>query len=540
MVSIPVVSRGKHPRSLPEYVLVQPPPQHPQSSVVGFDVSWMFTSTEKSEFRMRNGLTSYCFPNLQPLVTGSLLLLVMLVLVENTAAKLDFRHHSNAELQKYLASVNKKYPHITKLHSIGNSIQDTPLLVLIISESVHQHITLKPHVKYIGNIHGNEVVGRELLLHLIDYLVTNYRRNSTVTRILQTSVVHILPTINPDGYAVAKQGDCNGSAGRYNTLYSDLNRDFKDNPSSPNIQPETRAIMDWIRSNTFALSASLHGGAVVVNYPFDYRKGYSHGPAYFTSPDDDVFVYLALNYSRSHYDMHQSINCSQKEYFKDGITNGAAWYPVEGGMQDYNYYHGVMELTLELSCCKYPTAATLPAFWAKNKRAIINFLKLVHMGVKGLVVDERRRPIMKARLSIGDRYISFRSSRYGEYWRLLLPGRYVLKVKARGFRDYLSPPFQVRSGRVHRLDVVMTRRNSLTTDRTKLRKTTGLLREVTTHNVIGMRRTTRPMQTTRRHGYGVIAKSNEDKHSKAHILQVTNLSLYALQWAIIFTFKHSL
>ena len=50
-------------------------------------------------------------------------------------------------------------------------------------------------------------------------------------------------------------------------------------------------------------------------------------------------------------------------------------------MQDYNYvWASCYELTLELSCCKYPPAAELPAFWEANRNALITFLLKVHMG----------------------------------------------------------------------------------------------------------------------------------------------------------------
>ena len=54
-----------------------------------------------------------------------------------------------------------------------------------------------------------------------------------------------------------------------------------------------------------------------------------------------------------------------------GITNGADWYQVPGGMEDYNYLYGdCFEITIELTCCKYPEASKLKDEWENNKNAL--------------------------------------------------------------------------------------------------------------------------------------------------------------------------
>lgn len=77
--------------------------------------------------------------------------------------------------------------------------------------------------------------------------------------------------MNPDGYAIAKEGTCDGVNGRANSKGFDLNRNFPDyfkqNPKKP--QPETIAIKEWIQKIQFVLSGSLHGGALVASYPYD-------------------------------------------------------------------------------------------------------------------------------------------------------------------------------------------------------------------------------------------------------------------------------
>lgn len=123
--------------------------------------------------------------------------------------------------------------------------------------------------------------------------------------------------------------------------------------------------------------------------------------AYSDCPDDDVFRKLASVYVAHHPQLRDNNFCEDSPTFPGGITNGADWYPVRGntctvltpawdpteeeiagGMQDYNYIHGgALELTLEVSCCKYPIASELRYFWELNRESMLQLLMQVNSGM---------------------------------------------------------------------------------------------------------------------------------------------------------------
>ncbi|KAL1765007.1 carboxypeptidase M, partial [Sigmodon hispidus] len=379
---------------------------------------------------------------------------------------LDFRYHHQEGMEAFLKSVAQNYSSITHLHSIGKSVRGRNLWVLIVGKSPKEHRVGIPEFKYVANMHGDETVGRELLLHLIDHLVTNHGKDTEITYLINSTRIHIMPSMNPDGFEAVKKPDCHYSNGRnsqrnlqpthpnktlqipcfkrenYNNY--DLNRNFPDAFENNNStrQPETVAVMEWLKTETFVLSANLHGGALVASYPFD-NGVQATGTLLSRSltPDDDVFQHLAYTYASRNPDMTKGNHCKNKRNFPDGITNGYAWYPLQGGMQDYNYiWAQCFEITLELSCCKYPREETLPLFWNDNKAALVEYIKQVHLGVKGQVFDPSGRPLPNVIVEVQDRkhICPFHTNKFGEYYLLLLPGSYVINVTVPGYNPYFT------------------------------------------------------------------------------------------------------
>lgn len=63
----------------------------------------------------------------------------------------------------------------------------------------------------------------------------------------------------------------------------------------------------------------------------------------------------------------------------------------------------------------------------------MKYLAEAHRGVSGFVTDEIGNPVEKASLKVKGRDVGFQTTKYGEFWRILLPGVYKLEVYADGF-----------------------------------------------------------------------------------------------------------
>lgn len=115
------------------------------------------------------------------------------------------------------------------------------------------------------------------MIKLMEYLLNGYGIDIRVTKLLQTTRIHILPSINPDGFDTAMtmgEIECMGDIGRNNSNDKDLNRDFKDYffpwyREYDQYQPETAAVIKWLSNIQFVLSGGVHAGALVANYPYD-------------------------------------------------------------------------------------------------------------------------------------------------------------------------------------------------------------------------------------------------------------------------------
>lgn len=295
--------------------------------------------------------------------------------------------------ETYLAMMQQwvqDYPELCQVDTIGTSFQGRLILSMHLAGDRNSDV-YRPQFFYSSTIHGDEVTGYVMMLRLIDTLLSGYGSNEQYTRLLGEVDIYINPLANPDGTYYRGNSTVRGAI-RYNANWVDLNRNYPDPfaPAKAPLQQENEAMIAYFNSHNFRLSANLHGGSEVMNYPWDsFRSSqYPHPHSDWWEEVCKRFVDTSRVYSSSHF----------RDVNPQGYIAGGDWYVISGGRQDYvNYYHDCLELTMEISTDKTLQSEDLPDYWRFLHSSLVNYIEEIrHLPgdtvTERIAVTERRLP----------------------------------------------------------------------------------------------------------------------------------------------------
>ncbi len=322
------------------------------------------------------------------------------------------------------------YPEKCTLIELGTLNSGRKLLVARINNGETEG---KPKFFYSSTIHGDETTGFIMMLRLIETLLTQ-QDLPEVKNVLDNIDLFIAPNTNPDGTYHGGNHTVNGAI-RSNAYGVDMNRNYPDpvdgaHPDGEAYAMETEIMMQFAEDYQFTMAANYHGGAEVMNYPWDND---------YTRHADDAWWQLI---SREYADLCQDAAQSTDPYYmtdeENGITNGADWYRIGGGRQDYmNYYQQCREITIECSTIKCPSASQLPTFWEYNYNSIFAYMNQVLYGIHGTVKDAATQQPLEATIEIlnHDQNYSIVETQLpsGDFHRPIKAGTYTVEIKANGY-----------------------------------------------------------------------------------------------------------
>lgn len=322
-----------------------------------------------------------------------------------------------------------RWPDVCVLDTIGFSVVGRAILALRITGNPASQED-EPAVMLSASIHGDELGGFVLLMRLAETLASGSNDGGLLQRLTSGLDIYINPLSNPDG--MYRNGDTIINPVRTNHNGYDINRNFPDPEvsSPPPLQLETVAMMAYMREKHFVLSANLHAGAEVVNYPWDK----------WTRPhaDDQWFNEVSRRYADT---VHLHALPGYLTFLDNGVTRGSVWYSIRGGRQDYiTYEPGGREITLELDDIKQTPATQLESLWNYNRRSLLRYLEEALYGVSGNVTDaETGMPVAAKIFAPGhdtDSSHVYSDTLTGRFYRFLTPGIHTLTVSSPGYETY--------------------------------------------------------------------------------------------------------
>ncbi|HEX5669630.1 MAG TPA: M14 family metallopeptidase, partial [Chitinophagaceae bacterium] len=135
------------------------------------------------------------------------------------------RYNDHAGITEILKKIEKAYPGLAKLQSIGKSYKGRDIWCITITDFSKGDADKKPGMYIDGNIHSNEVQGAEFSLYTAWYLTESFADTKFIQQLLADKVFYIVPTINPDGRDSYFHEPNTGSSPRSGVIPIDNDRD---------------------------------------------------------------------------------------------------------------------------------------------------------------------------------------------------------------------------------------------------------------------------------------------------------------------------
>jgi carboxypeptidase T len=300
----------------------------------------------------------------------------------------DEAFHNYTELTQAIQDMQKTYPQLLKVSSIGKSVEGRDIWALRISGD-HANAEKLPAVIYMGGHHAREHLSVELPLYYANYFLSEYAKgNPRIVALVNARDIHIIPAVNPDGleydvtggnYKLWRKNRAHNADGSYGV---DLNRNYgyqwgtggsSNNPGSDTFkgpkafsEPETQAVKAYVEAHqNITTLLTFHTFSQLILYPWGHRYD---GIA--TQRDQQVHQVMAEKMATwNHYAAQQS----------------SSLYQASGDTTDWSYgEHKIISFTFELDPANsgwggsdgfYPGAGVIPAVQLKNLEPVLYLLE---------------------------------------------------------------------------------------------------------------------------------------------------------------------
>jgi carboxypeptidase T len=289
-------------------------------------------------------------------------------------------YHTYDSMVSELQALQSAHPDMVRMESIGKTYEGRDIWAVKLSDDVGTNDTLEPDVLIFGGIHAREVMGVEVPMYVLNYMLNGYGKNETLTKYLNTKETWFVPMINPDGHVWVELGhdwrqNRRPTTGGY--IGVDLNRNWgymfgvdnytSDDPADPTYhgpypfsENETVALRDLALRQRFATSLSFHSYGQLVLYPWGYTENHTNDDAEFSAM---AFTMAAWN----------------------GYTDEQACtlYPTHGSSDDWLYANtSTKAFTIEMDTSFGPPPSQIDVTCPLNREPVLYLIGYPSASIK--------------------------------------------------------------------------------------------------------------------------------------------------------------
>lgn len=253
----------------------------------------------------------------------------------------DSQYKRPDQVEAFLKTVERNYPHLAYVRSIGKSLNGKEIYAVKLGNRFVANPLGKKVALFDAMHHAREVMTVEVALDIVNYLTQNYDSDPQVQKWMNQNDIWVVPMVNPDGNNIVWSNDSMWRKNARGGYGVDINRNYPTdwntcNGSSGNrsdetfrgdsaaSEPETQALMALASQIKPTISISYHSFSEIVIYPYGCK------PKKIT--DNHRAIYEGVGKELANLLVRDSGSGSY-----DAGTSYELLYNVDGGSLDWMY-----------------------------------------------------------------------------------------------------------------------------------------------------------------------------------------------------------
>jgi hypothetical protein len=371
---------------------------------------------------------------------------------EEQTEGIDPRYLTSDKILGLVKELETQYPDLVHVEKIGESLKGRPLVAVRLSTP--ENVEYKPTILFNGMHHAREIMTTEVTTDIMIFLVKNFNNAEMpwVTEWLKHIAIWVIPQVNPDGNDIVwtsdnwwrknARGDSRGSVWGV-----DINRNYpyewaKCDGSSGSqgsqtyrgaaaaSEPETQAVMKFVKEKNIAIDISYHSYSELVIAPYGCQNHYT--------PENAIVQKWGSAFSK----------LLKKDDGGGTYTYGTGWeilYPVDGDDISWMYNEvNALAYVVEMNGSNQGFQPNYERWRNRTVEAqrpgwqfLLNQL-LNGPQVRGRMRDAKTGAPIDGFVKIGG--VKYgdekpRAAKNGVFYKLLVPGSYDLIFSAPGYKS---------------------------------------------------------------------------------------------------------